>query len=140
MLDASVKTVLEGFDFYRFDDQLSEKHRNLRDRVRAWVNEVVLPDINSYWDRAEFPQALAMRLKELPIIGGNIAEHGGAGLDFMEMGLVMYELAKGDGSMKDVTEILERKYGSLGEDHRNTWFGHPDRVALTVEGEGVGET
>jgi len=53
---------------------------------------------------------------------------------------VMTTWAKGDGSMKDVTEILERKYGSLGEDHRNTWFGHPDRVALTVEGEGVGET
>ena len=52
---------------------------------------------------------------------------------------VLTTWAKPDGSMKDVTEILERKYGSLGKDERYTWFGHPDRVELTVEGKGVGE-
>ncbi|GAB4529483.1 MAG: acyl-CoA dehydrogenase family protein [Anaerolineae bacterium] len=92
-------TVKAGFDFYLLDEQLTDKQRNLRDQVRAWVDANVLPNINPYWERAEFPFELAHKLTELPIIGGPIFEHGGAGLDFVEMGLVMYELARGDGSI-----------------------------------------
>jgi len=91
--------ALSGFDYYNFDEQLSHKQRTLRDQIRAYVQEVIVPNINPYWERAEFPTELALGLRDLPIVGGSIPTHGGAGLDFVEMGLTMYELSKGDGSI-----------------------------------------
>lgn len=42
-----------------------------------------------------------------------------------------------DGSMDDVATVLEREYGTLGKGQRYSWFGHPERVELTVEGRGA---
>jgi glutaryl-CoA dehydrogenase len=81
------------------DDHITDKQRALRDQVRSWVNTQVLPNINPYWEKAEFPRDLALSIRELPIIGGPLTEYGAAGMDIMEMGLVSYELAKGDGSI-----------------------------------------
>src|SRR5215208_708617 len=88
-----------GFDYYGLDSKLTPKQRATRDKVRAFVNEEVLPNINPYWEKAEFPWEIAKKLPELGIMGGPIPMYGGAGLDFVEMGLVAYELAKGDGSV-----------------------------------------
>ncbi len=87
------------FDFYHFDELLNDKQRALRDQVRRYVDEVVWPNINSYWERAEFPREIALGLKELPIIGGMLTDYGCAGLKALEMGLVRAELARGDGSI-----------------------------------------
>lgn len=97
-MNGTKDAVLEGFDFYHFEDRLTDEQRELRDRVRAYVKDEVLPNINPYWDRAEFPREIAMKLKDLGIMGGPIPEYG-AGLDFLGMGLAIYELAKGDGSI-----------------------------------------
>ncbi|MCC6612135.1 MAG: acyl-CoA dehydrogenase family protein [Anaerolineae bacterium] len=92
--------TLPGFDFYHYDDQLTDSQRAVQQQVREWVQRVVVPNINPYWDRAEFPRDIAMQMRELPIIGGMLpTEYGGAGLDATTMGLVIYELAKGDGSI-----------------------------------------
>ncbi len=89
-----------AFDFYRYDDQLTDAQRRLQAQVREFVQTVVIPNINPYWERAEFPRELALRLRELPILGGVLpTEVGGAGLDTLSQGLVIYELAKGDGSI-----------------------------------------
>jgi glutaryl-CoA dehydrogenase len=89
-----------AFDFYHFNDQLNDQQRALQADVRQWVQSVVLPDINPYWERAEFPRQMAMRLLELPIMGGMLPrEYGGANLDALSMGIVAAELAKGDGSV-----------------------------------------
>jgi glutaryl-CoA dehydrogenase len=101
MIAEKVQTqALPAFDFYHFDDKLNDSQRRLQTQVREWVHSVVLPNINPYWDRAEFPRDIAMRLRELPIMGGMLPPmYGGAGLDAMSIGLVTYELAKGDGSI-----------------------------------------
>jgi glutaryl-CoA dehydrogenase len=90
---------LTGFDYYKMDNFLPDTHKELRQQIRHWVNTVVLPNINPYWERAEFPYDIAMRIKELPIIGGLIRGYESAGLDPMAMGIVGYELARGDGSI-----------------------------------------
>lgn len=91
--------VQMGFDFYNMDMHLTDKQKALRDQVRHWVQTNVVPNINPYWEKAEFPREIAMRLTELPIIGGPLHGYGAAGLDFVEMGLVAFELSKGDGSI-----------------------------------------
>ncbi|MEO1644790.1 MAG: acyl-CoA dehydrogenase family protein, partial [Chloroflexota bacterium] len=122
-----------GFDYYGLDEKLNDKQRATRDRVRAFVNEEVLPDINPYWEKAEFPFAIANKMKDLGIIGGPIPTHGGAGLDFVEMGLAMYELAKGDGSISTFygvhSGLASGSIALLGsEEQKDRWL--PDMFAM----------
>lgn len=116
-----------GFDYYGMDDRLTDKQRALRDQVRAYVNEEVLPHINPYWEKAEFPWPIAEKLKELPIIGGVLDSHGASGLDFVELGLVAYELAKGDGSVGTFygvhSGLAMGSIGMLGsEEQKDRWL------------------
>ncbi|MCS6836150.1 MAG: acyl-CoA dehydrogenase family protein [Anaerolineae bacterium] len=133
MLNTPAPTTLDAFDFYRLDDQLTDKQRALRNRVRDWVQTVVLPNINPYWEKAEFPRELAMRLLELPIMGGPLATHGCAGLDFIEIGLVTYELAKGDGSIGTFFGVHSGlAMGSIGtfgsEEQKDRWLAPMARL------------
>jgi glutaryl-CoA dehydrogenase len=125
--------LLKGFDFYNFDEHLTDQQIELRDMVRHFVNTEVLPNINPYWEKAEFPWEIANKLTELPIIGGSIPTHGAAGLDFVEMGLVMYELAKGDGSITTFYGVHSGlAMGSIAllgsEEQKDRWL--PDMVTL----------
>lgn len=87
------------FDFYQIEALLTAEQRKIRDAVKAYVDGVVRPQINPYWERAEFPWPIVRILPDLPIMGGTLQGHGCAGLDAMQLGLVRYELAKGDGSI-----------------------------------------
>ena len=75
-------------DYYLLDELLTDEAREVRDRVRAFVDSDVLPVINDYWDRAEFPWALVPKLAGLGIVGvddrgvrlpGPVASRGGDG-------------------------------------------------------------
>ena len=127
------ETVYEGFDFYQIDMHFSDKQKALRQGVRDFVEAEVLPKINPYWEKAEFPWEIARKMVELPIIGGALFEHGAAGLDFVEMGLVMYELGKGDGSISTFygvhSGLAMGSIGLLGDDEQKArWL--PDMVKL----------
>jgi glutaryl-CoA dehydrogenase len=86
-------------DFYRIDDLLEPQEREVRDRVRSFCDKQVLPIINDYWERAEFPFELVPRLAELGLAGGTIQGYGCPGLSEVAAGLVAMELARADGSV-----------------------------------------
>ena len=65
-----------GTDFFRIRDQLSDQERAILDRTRAFVDNEVLPVINDYWERAEFPRELVARLGTLGIVGDGIHGYG----------------------------------------------------------------
>lgn len=118
-----------GFDFYKVDNFLSDRQRSVRDAVRSYVQQEVLPAINPYWDRADFPREIAMKMRDIDpqIIGGIIRGWGSAGLDPLEMGLTMYELAKGDGSISTFygvhSGLAMGAIGLLGSDEqRERWL------------------
>jgi len=124
-----------GFDFYKVDNFLSDRQRSVRDAVRSYVQQEVLPAINPYWDRAEFPREIAMKMRNIDpqIIGGIIRGWGSAGLDPLEMGLTMYELAKGDGSISTFygvhSGLAMGSIGLLGSDEqRERWLPAMSRL------------
>ena len=86
-------------DYYRLDDTLSGSERELRDRIRAFANHHVLPVINEYWERAEFPFELVGKLAELQVAGTTIEGHGCPGMSRLAGGIVARELARADGSI-----------------------------------------
>ena len=81
MFTENTATDYKGFDFLKLDNLMTDQQRATRQRVQEYVQKVVLPNINQYWDKAEFPREMAMSLKNLGIVGGLIRGHGSAGLD-----------------------------------------------------------
>ena len=71
----------------------------MRSRVRAFVESDVLPVINDYWDRAEFPWPLVPKLAGLGIVGSTIEGYGCPGLSRLAAGMATLEMSRGDGSI-----------------------------------------
>ncbi|MEU6697892.1 acyl-CoA dehydrogenase family protein [Pseudonocardia sp. NPDC046786] len=86
-------------DYYLIDADLPEHVRDLRDRVRGFVDTELLPVINDYWDRAEFPFPLVPGLAALGVAGYTAQGPGCPELSPLEAGIVIRELARGDGSI-----------------------------------------
>ena len=115
------------YDFLKLDALLTPEQLQLRQQVRDYVSQEVLPEINHYWEAAEFPTEMAMKLKSLPIMGGMLSGYGCAGLKPLEYGLVRYELAWGDGSISTFygvqTGLAMNSIGTLGsEAQRERWL------------------
>ena len=133
VMDNQRETLYTGFDFYNCDMHFTDKQKALRGEIRDFVDVEVLPKINPYWEKAEFPWEITRSMAELPIIGGPLVEHGAAGLDFVEMGLVMYELGKADGSISTFygvhSGLAMGSIGLLGDaEQKARWL--PDMVKL----------
>jgi glutaryl-CoA dehydrogenase len=92
-------TPSTGVDFYLMDELLTEEERSIRDKVRAFCDKEVIPIINDYWERAEFPFELIPKLAALNIAGGSIKGYGCPGMSAIASGLIALELARGDASI-----------------------------------------
>jgi glutaryl-CoA dehydrogenase len=88
-----------GTDYFRIGDQLTPSERDYWRRTRDFVDDEVLPVINGYWERAEFPWPLVKRLAELDIVGDGIDGYGCPTMSPIAAGLVHMELNRGDGSL-----------------------------------------
>jgi len=89
----------QGTDFYLMDELLTEEERGVRDKVRAFSDKEVIPIINDYWERAEFPFELIPKLAALGIAGSDIEGYGCPGMSMVASGLIAVELARGDASV-----------------------------------------
>lgn len=117
----------EIFDFLNLDEKLTAAQRTLRLQVRQYVEEEVRPYINPYWEKAEFPHKMAMKLGQLPIMGTMIQGYGCAALDAISAGLVRYELGRGDGSIGTFygvhSGLAMGSIGKLGsEEQKERWL------------------
>jgi glutaryl-CoA dehydrogenase len=88
-----------GTDYYQIEEFLTDEERVIRDKVRAFCDREVVPIINGYWERGEFPFELVPKLARLGIAGGTIEGHGCPGMSEVASGLVALEMARGDGSV-----------------------------------------
>ncbi|HKD98346.1 MAG TPA: acyl-CoA dehydrogenase family protein [Micromonosporaceae bacterium] len=88
-----------GTDYFHIGEQLTTEERELWRRTRDFVDDEVLPVINDYWERAEFPWPLARRLAALGIVGDGIEGYGCPPMSPIATGLVHMELNRGDGSL-----------------------------------------
>ncbi len=88
-----------GTDYFRIADQLTAEERDYWRRTRDFVDDEVLPVINDYWERAEFPWPLVKKLGKLGVVGDGIEGYGCPPLSPIATGLVHMELNRGDGSL-----------------------------------------
>src|SRR5215510_5372664 len=88
-----------GTDYFLIADQLTREELGYLRRARDFVDNEVLPVINDYWERAEFPRPLVEKLAKLDIVGDGIEGYGCPPMSPIATGLVHMELNRGDGSL-----------------------------------------
>jgi glutaryl-CoA dehydrogenase len=98
--------AFEGFDYYDTESLLSEEERMVRDTVRQWVDERLMPVIGEAYIARQFPKNLIPELGELGVLGANLPEeYGCAGLNNVAYGLIMQELERGDSGIRSFVSV-----------------------------------
>ena len=118
----------EGIDFYDVDSLLSEEERMVRDTIREWVEDRVVPIIGDAYVERRFPTELIPEIGELGMLGANLpAEYGCAELNNVSYGLIMQELERGDSGIRSFVSVQGalvmypiHAFGS--EEQRRTWL------------------
>ncbi|HWZ20301.1 MAG TPA: acyl-CoA dehydrogenase family protein [Ktedonobacteraceae bacterium] len=124
-------------DLYNIDSLLSEEERMVRDTVRKFVNERVLPIIGEHFEAGTFPRELIPEIAGLGLLGMHLEGYGCAGLSAVCYGLACQELEAGDSGLRSFVSVQGSlamfpiwAYGS--EEQKQRWL---PRMAL---GEVIG--
>ncbi|ADG90057.1 glutaryl-CoA dehydrogenase [Thermobispora bispora] len=115
-------------DLLELDDQLTPEHRMIRDTVRRFVSERVLPHVGEWFERGVFPgRELAPELGSLGLLGMHLEGYGCAGLDAISYGVACRELEAGDSGLRSFVSVQGSlamfpiwKYGS--EEQKQEWL------------------
>ncbi len=95
-----------GVDYYDINSLLSEEERMIRDAIRDWVSEKVIPIIEEYNRNSQFPMQLIPKMAELGIFGPTFpAKYGCAELNNVAYGLIMQELERGDSGIRSFASV-----------------------------------
>jgi glutaryl-CoA dehydrogenase len=121
-------TQFTGVDFYNVDSLLSEEERAVRDSVRAWVDEHLMPIIGECYVEGRFPKELIPSMAELGVFGANLPEeYGCAGLNNVAYGLIMQELERGDSGIRSFASVqgalvMYPIYAFGSEEQKQEWL------------------
>src|SRR5881296_3199147 len=117
-----------GVDFYNIDGLLSEEERAIRDTVRAWIDENLMPVIGDAYIAGKFPKQLVPGMAELGLFGANLPEaYGCAGLNNVAYGLIMQELERGDSGLRSFASVqgslvMYPIYAFGSEEQKKEWL------------------
>src|SRR5512133_3600344 len=93
-------------DLFNIDSALTEEERAVRDSVRRFVDERVLPIIGKHYVEGKFPKELIPEMAELGVLGAHLPEeYGCAGLSNVQYGLIMQELERGDSGIRSFASV-----------------------------------
>jgi glutaryl-CoA dehydrogenase len=94
-----------GVDYLDFESLLTEEQRLVRDTVRGWVEEKVLPIIEAAAWEGRFPRELIPEMAEMSLFGSTLSDYGLPGLDNVAYGLIMQELERGDSGLRSFVSV-----------------------------------
>lgn len=92
-------------DLYNVDHLLSEEERMVRDTVRKFVQERVLPIIGEHFEVGTFPRDLIPEMAELGLLGMHLEGYGCAGLNAVCYGLACQEMEAGDSGLRSFVSV-----------------------------------
>jgi glutaryl-CoA dehydrogenase len=93
-------------DIYNIDFALSEEERAIRDSIRQFVDEKVIPVIGKAYIDGRFPKEIIPQMAELGVFGANLPEeYGCAGLSNVAYGLINQELERGDSGVRSFASV-----------------------------------
>ena len=94
-----------GVDYIDIDSLFSEEELMVRQTVRDFVDEEVIPIIEEANRNEEFPRHLVGKMAEMGLFGSTISEYGLPGLNNVAYGLIMQELERGDSGLRSFVSV-----------------------------------
>ena len=118
---------LRPTDFLAIDALLSDEERDIRDTVRAFVRDRVVPHVGEWFEEARIPRELAAELGKLGVLGMHLEGYGCAGASATAYGLACLELEAGDSGVRSLVSVQGslamyaiHRWGS--EEHKQQWL------------------
>src|SRR5690349_6147846 len=102
---SSAPQAIRPEDFLGIDQLLTDEERDIRDTVRAFVADRVLPEVGDWYERATIPSELAAELGRLGVLGMHLEGYGCAGASATAYGLVCLELEAGDSGVRSLVSV-----------------------------------
>lgn len=115
-------------DLLDLDLLLSEEDRQIRDLAREWVTDRILPEVEDWYERGEFPaRELAKEVGELGFFGMQLSGYECLGLSPIAYGLVELELEAGDSGLRSFISVQSAlvMHGILtfgSEEQKDAWL------------------
>jgi glutaryl-CoA dehydrogenase len=94
-----------GLDLLRIDDQLTAEERLVRDTVRAYVAEKVMPHIADWFEAGTLPRELVPELGKLGLLGMQLTGYGCAGMGAVAYGVACREMEAADSGMRSLVSV-----------------------------------
>ncbi|MDQ3941590.1 MAG: acyl-CoA dehydrogenase family protein [Actinomycetota bacterium] len=94
-----------ALDFLEIDRLLSPEERDIRDKVRRFVRERILPEVARWFEDGFVPGELAKELGDLGVLGAHLSGYGCAGHSAVQYGLACMELEAGDSGIRTFVSV-----------------------------------
>lgn len=119
---------IEPLDPIDLNALLTDEQRQIRDLARQWVRDRILPEVEDWYERGEFPaREIAKEIGSLGFFGMQLQGEGFLGLDAVSYGLVELELEAGDSGLRSFVSVQSalamyaiHAFGS--DEHRAEWL------------------
>ncbi|MEV6010855.1 acyl-CoA dehydrogenase family protein [Streptomyces sp. NPDC051976] len=129
----------DPYDPLGLDDLLTPEDRAVRDTVRGWAADRVLPHVAGWYERGELPviRELARELGAIGALGMSLTGYGCAGASAVQYGLACLELEAADSGIRSLVSVQGslamyaiHRFGS--EEQKQRWL--PSMAAGEVIG------
>ena len=134
---AATPPAIRPHDFLAIDQLLSDEERDIRDTVRAFVRDRVVPNVGEWFEEARIPQDLAPQLGRLGVLGMHLEGYGCAGASATAYGLACLELEAGDSGVRSLVSVQ----GSLAMFAIHRWGSEEQKqewLPRMAAGEAIG--
>jgi len=124
-------------DFLALDGLLSDEERLVRDTVRRFVGDRVVPHVGEWFEEGRLPLELARELGALGVLGMHLEGYGCAGASATAYGLACQELEAGDSGVRSLVSVQ----GSLAMFAIHRWGSEEQKqhwLPRMAAGEAIG--
>ena len=116
-----------GTDLLRIDDELTDDERLVRDTVRKFAADRIMPNVADWFEAGTLPRELVPELGQLGLLGMHLTGYGCAGMGPIAYGVTCREMEAADSGLRSLVSVQGSlamfpiwKYGS--EDQKNEWL------------------
>ena len=92
-------------DLLRVDDALSDEERLVRDTVRKYTADRIVPQVGDWFEAGTVPKELFPELGALGVLGMHLTGHGCAGMSAVAYGVACRELEAADSGLRSMVSV-----------------------------------
>jgi glutaryl-CoA dehydrogenase len=98
-------TALDPRDFLAIDALLDDEEKAIRDTVRKFVRERIVPHVGEWFEQGIVPRELTKELAQLGLFGMHLEGYGLPGASSVAYGLTCLELEAGDSGIRSLVSV-----------------------------------